>query len=91
MSDCQACGLQHCVEAWRRLTRGNWVLQAVQGCYIPFTSTPRQTRPHLGISFSQTEMGFVRSEVATLLSQGVISEVDNTSHDEEEFLANVFQ
>ena len=32
----------------------------------------------------------MRSEIATLLSQGVISEVNNTSHDKEEFLANVF-
>ena len=35
-------------------------------------------------------MGFARSEIATLRSQGVISEVNNTSHDEEKFLSNVF-
>lgn len=62
-----------CIDAWRTLSSDSWVLLAIQGYRIEFTTHPIQVvSPPVGV-FSQSQSLAISAEIASLLQKGAIS------------------
>lgn len=55
-------------------TQDQWILDAVQGFKIPFTSMPRQAYPPRGKPFSPEEATLLDEEILAMLHKQAIEE-----------------
>ena len=60
-------------DSWERVTKDQWVLEAVMGYRIELLSTPtQQSSPRVGVCSSQ-EQCFINEEISKMLSKGAIT------------------
>ena len=74
-------------ENWERLCSDRWVLSAIQGYQIDWTSHPRQAHEPACHHFSKDETESLESEIQTMLGKGAISLVANHR---DGFLSTIF-
>ena len=79
--------IQYCLTNWECITQDQWILDAVQGFKIPFTSTPRQAYPPRGKPFSPEEETLLDEEIPTMLHKQAIEECPSQGRG---FLSSVF-
>ena len=79
--------IQHCLTNWECITQNQWILDAVQGFKIPFTSTLRQASPPRGKPFSPEEEALLNEEILTMLHKQAIEECSSQGRG---FLSSVF-
>jgi hypothetical protein len=72
---------------WQNLTTDRLLLKDVQSYTIEFDERPYQKWPERPLRFSLKEMEFARTEIANLLTKGVLQVAQ---HEANEFVSNVF-
>ena len=83
----QGSRLSQFVNNWEQITQDTEILQTVQGCTIEFDNEPTQCHAPRNLRHNKNEEELISNEIETLLTKQVIEE---TSHEEGEFLSNVF-
>jgi hypothetical protein len=66
--------IQYCLTNWACITQDQWILDAVPGFKIPFTSTPRQAYLPRGKPFSPEEEALLDEEIRTMLNKQAVEE-----------------
>ena len=61
--------LKHCLKYWQLICKDRWVLQAIEGYQIDFTSLPFQSRYPQGIVHTQVKSNLIENEVQDLLTK----------------------
>lgn len=79
--------IQFHAEAWRKVTQDPWVLNAVQGVEIPFTSTPYQTIEPREYKMAHAQKQLMDQELKLLRDKGVIQV---SAEEEGQFISNIF-
>ena len=81
--------VKHCLVNWQIICKDPWILQAIQGYQIDFTSPPCQTKPPQGIIHTQEESSLIENEVQELLTKEAIHSVP-VHQRQEGFVSNLF-
>ena len=79
--------IKHFTDSWEKLTSDPWILEAIQGVNIEFTSPPYQSYIPKEPTLGNTEANAVDNELLKLLAKGVIKK---SQHEDGEFISNIF-